>query len=49
MDYQDDKFVTMNVGAGRMEGSYESNKQMDLCPKCYAEVERFVSSGPRKK
>jgi rubredoxin len=45
MDYEDDKMVIMNFGAGREGGTYEQNKMDDLCPMCYEEVRKFMTTG----
>ena len=47
MTFDDDKYVVMNVGAGRQDGTFEQNKMNDLCPKCYREVDDFINgAGP---
>lgn len=45
MDFDDEKSVVIAVGAGHGGGGVESNKQMDLCPQCFTEVEKFVETG----
>jgi hypothetical protein len=42
MTFDEDKFVILNLGAGRQEGGFENNKVDDLCPDCYASVENFI-------
>jgi hypothetical protein len=43
MTFDEDKYVILNLGAGRQEAGFENNKVDDLCPKCYEEVERFIT------
>jgi hypothetical protein len=42
MTFDEDKFVILNLGAGRQEAGFENNKVDDLCPKCYQDVEQFI-------
>jgi hypothetical protein len=43
MTFDEDKYVILNLGAGRQEAGFENNKVDDLCPKCYIEVEEFIT------
>jgi hypothetical protein len=45
MDFEDDKYVVMNMGAGRSDMNFESNKVGDLCPNCWMEVSVFIDEG----
>ena len=49
MTFEDDKFVILNLGAGRQEQGFENNKVDDLCPDCYQVVEEFIQGGKEVK
>ena len=45
MDFEDDKSCLIGMGAGRSDQSFESNKELDLCPKCTHEAIEIVKKG----
>ena len=42
MDFQDDKFVTLEMGDVTEGGTLEQKKGLDLCPNCHQDVKSFV-------
>jgi hypothetical protein len=49
MTFEDDKYVILNLGAGRQEQGFENNKVDDLCPACYRDVEEFIEGDAETK
>ena len=44
MDFTDDKYIVVNVGAGREDPNPE-NKTADICPNCWVAVASFLAEG----